>query len=139
MISHTIGRGGKFILDQIVRLLTFFGIQPNLLTFTGVVISSWAAWHFGRGWFATLEGQTAGGMFMDDANTLRSSGWEVMNARVGGRVSIGTVSLAPVVAVSNLFDRTYAGSIVINAAGGRYFEPSPGQTFYAGLTVGLGR
>ena len=101
-------------------------------------LQGYATWSW-RGWFATLEGQTAGGMFMDDANTLRSSGWEVMNARVGGRVSIGTVSLAPVVAVSNLFDRTYAGSIVINAAGGRYFEPSPGQTFYAGLTVGLGR
>jgi iron complex outermembrane receptor protein len=101
-------------------------------------VQGYATWGW-RGWFATLEGQAAGGMFMDDANTLRASGWEVMNARVGGRVSIGTVSLAPVVAVSNLFDRTYAGSIVINAAGGRYFEPSPGQTFYAGLTVGLGR
>ena len=42
-----------------------------------------------RGWFATVEGQTAGGMFMDDANTLRASGWEVLNARVGGRVTIG--------------------------------------------------
>ena len=80
-----------------------------------------------------------GGMFIDDANTLRASGWEVMNARVGGRVSIGTVSLAPVFAVSNLFDRTYAGSIVINAAAGRYYEPSPGRTIYAGLTVGVGR
>src|SRR5262245_43596377 len=51
MISQAIGRGGKFILDQIVLLLTFLRIPPNLLTFTGVVISSWAAWHFGRGWF----------------------------------------------------------------------------------------
>ena len=51
MISQTIGRGGKFVLDRIVRLLTLLRIQPNLLTFTGVVISSWAAWHFGRGWF----------------------------------------------------------------------------------------
>jgi iron complex outermembrane recepter protein len=92
-----------------------------------------------RGWFATVEGQTAGGMFMDDANTLRSSGWEVMNARVGGRVTIGDASFTPVFAVSNLFDRAYAGSIVVNAAAGRYFEPSPGRTIYAGLTLGAGR
>ena len=92
-----------------------------------------------RGWFATVEGQTAGGMFMDDANTLRAGGWEVMNARVGGRVAIAGVSLAPVFAVSNVFDRAYAGSIVVNAAAGRYFEPSPGRTIYAGLTVGAGR
>ena len=92
-----------------------------------------------RGWFATVEGQAAGGMYMDDANTLRSGSWEVMNARLGGRVTIGDLALAPVFAVSNLFNRAYAGSIVVNAAAGRYFEPAPGQTIYAGLTVGLGR
>ena len=36
-----------------------------------------------RGWFATVEGQTQGGMFMDDGNTLRSSSWEVANVRRG--------------------------------------------------------
>jgi iron complex outermembrane receptor protein len=101
-------------------------------------LSGYATWSW-RGFFATLEGQTAGGMFMDDANTLRSPSWEVANARVGGRWTVGTLSLAPVVAVSNLFDRAYAGSIVINAAAGRYFEPSPGRTVYAGMSVGLGR
>jgi iron complex outermembrane receptor protein len=101
-------------------------------------LQGYATWSW-REWFATVEGQTAGGMYMDDANTLRAPSWEVMNARVGGRVAIGTLSLAPVVAVSNLFDRAYAGSIVINAAAGRYFEPSPGRTIYAGLTVAVGR
>lgn len=51
MISNSIGRGGKFVLDQIVRVLSLFHINPNILTFTGVVISFWAAWHFGHGWF----------------------------------------------------------------------------------------
>jgi iron complex outermembrane receptor protein len=92
-----------------------------------------------RGWFATVEGQTAGGVFLDDANTLRAAGWEVMNARVGGRITIAGASLVPVFAVSNLFDRAYAGSIVVNAAAGRFFEPAPGRTIYAGLTLGAGR
>jgi iron complex outermembrane receptor protein len=92
-----------------------------------------------RGWFATVEGQTAGGMYMDDANALRSSSSEVANARVGGRIAIGDLSLTPVFAVSNVFYRTYAGSIVVNAAAGRYFEPAPGRTIYAGMTVALGR
>ena len=100
--------------------------------------SGYSTWNW-RGWFATVEAQTAGGMYMEDANSLRSPSWEVMNARVGGRVVVGDLSLAPVVAVSNLFDRTYAGSIVVNAAAGRYFEPAPGRTVYAGLTVGVGR
>jgi iron complex outermembrane recepter protein len=92
-----------------------------------------------RGWFATVEGQPAGGMYMNDANNLRSAGWEVMNARLGGRIAVGDLALQPVVAVSNLFDRGYAGSIVVNAAAGRYFEPAPGRTVYAGLTVSVGR
>ena len=49
MISDVIGRGGKFILDLIVRLLTLLRVNPNVLTFTGVVISFWAAWNFGHG------------------------------------------------------------------------------------------
>ncbi|HUQ80964.1 MAG TPA: TonB-dependent receptor [Gemmatimonadaceae bacterium] len=101
-------------------------------------LQGYATWGW-RGWFATLEGQTAGGMFMDDANTLRSSSWEVANARIGGRIEVGSLTLAPVFAVSNLFDRAYAGSIVINAAAGRYFEPAPGRTVYAGMSLGVGR
>src|SRR5512137_342398 len=51
MISHAIGRGGKFLLSLIVRGLTLFKINPNILTFTGVVISFWAAWNLGHGRF----------------------------------------------------------------------------------------
>jgi iron complex outermembrane receptor protein len=101
-------------------------------------LQGYATWNW-RGWFATLEGQTQGGMYMDDANALRAASWEVMNARVGGRVALGSVAFSPVFAVSNLFDRTYAGSIVVNAAAGRYFEPAPGRTIYGGLSVAAGR
>jgi phosphatidylglycerophosphate synthase len=49
MISSSIGRGGKLILNQLVRVLTLLHINPNILTFTGVIISLWAAWNFGHG------------------------------------------------------------------------------------------
>jgi CDP-diacylglycerol--glycerol-3-phosphate 3-phosphatidyltransferase len=49
MISNAIGRSGKFILDLIVGVLSRLRINPNILTFTGVVISFWAAWNFGYG------------------------------------------------------------------------------------------
>ncbi len=51
MFSHVIGRGGKFILDQIVRVLSRFQVNPNILTFTGVLISFWAAFEFSYGNF----------------------------------------------------------------------------------------
>jgi CDP-diacylglycerol--glycerol-3-phosphate 3-phosphatidyltransferase len=49
MISHSIGRGGKYILSKIVKLLTLLRINPNFLTFFGVLISLWAAFEFGYG------------------------------------------------------------------------------------------
>jgi CDP-diacylglycerol---glycerol-3-phosphate 3-phosphatidyltransferase len=50
-ISDAIGRGGKFLLGLIVNFLSRFHVNPNILTFTGVVISFWAAWNFGYGEF----------------------------------------------------------------------------------------
>lgn len=97
-----------------------------------------ATWTW-RDWFATVEGVTAGAVYLDDANAARSGGWEVVNARLGGRVGIGPSWVSPVLGVSNVFDRAYAGSVVVNAAAGRYFEPAPGRTVYLGMTVGVGR
>lgn len=62
MISNAIGRMGKFILGLIVKVLSRLRINPNILTFTGVVISFWAAWNFGFGrmfagaWIVILAG-----------------------------------------------------------------------------------
>lgn len=51
MFSDAIGRGGKFLLDGIVRVLSRYRINPNILTFTGVLISLWAAFEFSYGAF----------------------------------------------------------------------------------------
>jgi len=49
MISDAIGRGGKYLLNKIVKPLTLLRINPNILTFIGVLISIWAAFMFGYG------------------------------------------------------------------------------------------
>ncbi len=46
------------------------------------------------------------------------------------------MTLAPFVGVLNLFDRRYAGSVVVNASGGRFYEPAPGRNLVVGLRVG---
>jgi CDP-diacylglycerol---glycerol-3-phosphate 3-phosphatidyltransferase len=51
MFSDLIGRAGKFILDRIVKGLSWLRVNPNILTFTGVLISLWAACEFGYGHF----------------------------------------------------------------------------------------
>jgi iron complex outermembrane receptor protein len=33
-----------------------------------------------------------------------------------------------------LFDKQYAGSVIVNEGNSRFFEPAPGRTWAAGLT-----
>jgi CDP-diacylglycerol--glycerol-3-phosphate 3-phosphatidyltransferase len=51
MFSDVIGRGGKFLLDRIVKILSWMHVNPNIITFTGVLISFWAAFEFSYGNF----------------------------------------------------------------------------------------
>ena len=89
--------------------------------------------------WATIEAQTAGSVAVDDANTVFASGYEVAHARAGGHALFGRPWISPVIGVQNVFDRRYVGAVSANAQGGRYFEPAPGRTWFAGLTVGYGR
>ena len=38
---------------------------------------------------------------------------------------LGRMQLAPLLGVNNLWDRRYIGSVTLNGAGGRVFEPAP--------------
>jgi iron complex outermembrane receptor protein len=97
-----------------------------------------ATWHY-RTLFATVEEMAWGGRFVNDANSERAPSFAVTNVRLGGTAIFGKPWLSPVVGVQNLFDRTYAGSINLNAAGRKYYEPAPGRAVYGGLTLGVGR
>ena len=49
--TRAIGVGGGYIVDKIVRALALSRINPNFLTFLGLVINIVAAWQFARGRF----------------------------------------------------------------------------------------
>jgi iron complex outermembrane recepter protein len=91
------------------------------------------------GLFLTAEGITSSRVPVDDANSGVAAGWTLANMRMGGRIPIGGTSVMPVVAVQNLFDRRYAGSVVVNAAGGRFYEPAPERSISIGLSLTAAR
>lgn len=97
-----------------------------------------ATWRW-SGLFFTAEGLGASRMLVDDANTSAAAGWGIANVRAGGRVRIGAAAVVPVVGVQNVLDRRYVGSVVINAAGGRYYEPAPERTISVGISLTTGR
>ena len=72
---------------------------------------------------------------MDDLNATANPAWNVTGLRLGWR-GPSTAPFTPYVGVTNLFDKTYVGSVVVNARFGRYYEPAPKRSLYAGLSVG---
>lgn len=79
--------------------------------------------------FVSVEERVESSTPVNDANTARSSGYAVTNLR--GETRVGAVTLFG--GAGNIFGRMYNTSVVINAAGGRYYEPAAGRTFYLGL------
>jgi iron complex outermembrane recepter protein len=92
----------------------------------------------GRGVFATTEMLAAQSAPVDDANLHHVAGYAVFNLRAGLSRTFGNARLSPLVSVYNMFDRKYAGSVVVNAAAGKYYEPAPARSFQIGLTAGRG-
>jgi len=95
------------------------------------------AW--GRGAWSEVETMYASSYFVDDTLQARTTPWWHTNLRLGWEGTLGTVRLSPFVAVNNAFNRHYVGSVVINAARGRYYEPAPGRHLHLGTTIGFSR
>lgn len=77
--------------------------------------------------------------YADDANTpeARTTAATVFGARVHTSFDAGTARFAPFVTIRNISDEVYAGSVALNAFGGRFFEPAAGRMLLLGLEVSL--
>jgi CDP-diacylglycerol--glycerol-3-phosphate 3-phosphatidyltransferase len=51
MFTRKIGEGGRWLLEKIVHAVASTGINPNLLTFFGLLVNGWAAVFFALGKF----------------------------------------------------------------------------------------
>ncbi len=97
----------------------------------GVTVSS----HSG---FVVFEAEAAGGSFLDDANSVRSPGYEVAHLRAGWKALFRNPTLSLTVGAQNVFNRRYAPSVAVNAARARYFEPAPTRSVFVGVSAGAG-
>ena len=82
---------------------------------------------------AALELEWVSRYPVNDANSAHNAAYVVADARVARRVELGGAALEPFLEISNLLDRAYNSSVVINAFGGRYYEPAPGRAWLLGL------
>jgi iron complex outermembrane receptor protein len=111
------------------------GIAPHRLDAT-------AFWQPARGPFAgiDLRHESETPVADDDAaGRLSSPAYTVVDVR-GGWTELRArgLRLSPSLGITNLLGVDYNTSVVVNAARGRFYEPGPGRSFYAGVEVRLG-
>ncbi len=93
-------------------------------------------------WFIELRGERTGEVYANDANSLEAlaPAYTLLDLRLGGNdLSLGGFRFSPFFGITNLRDKNYSSSVVVNAFGGRYFEPGPGRSLYMGATLAFGR
>jgi iron complex outermembrane receptor protein len=86
-------------------------------------------WAPPTGWRGGVEAHYVTSVFANDANTDAAPRYAVAAASVGYVLPIGRWELGGFVRSDNLFDRRYAGSVIVNEGNARYFEPAPGRTW----------
>ena len=82
-----------------------------------------------------LEGWFVDRVWADDANSEGAPAYTRFDASVERRFTAGALVWRAYARVNNLADRDYVGSVIVNEGNGRYYEPAPGRTWQAGLTV----
>ncbi|HEY0180106.1 MAG TPA: TonB-dependent receptor [Dokdonella sp.] len=86
-----------------------------------------------KGWRASLSGNYVSAVTVNDLGSDRAPPYFVAGADVGYGLDVRSGTLRVFARVDNLLDRKYAGSVIVNDANGRYFEPAPGRTLMLGL------
>jgi iron complex outermembrane receptor protein len=72
-------------------------------------------------------------VFANDTNSAAAGGYAVVNLRAGLHQQQAHWRFEEFVRVDNLFDRVYAGSVIVNDTNARYFEPAPTRAWLGGV------
>jgi iron complex outermembrane receptor protein len=89
------------------------------------------------GWRGGVEARYVTSVMVNDANSDAAPRYAVAAATLGYVAQLGRWELGGFVRGDNLFNRRYAGSVIVNEGNGRYFEPAPGRTWLASTSATL--
>jgi iron complex outermembrane receptor protein len=87
------------------------------------------------GFSAAVEMQYVDKLYVNERNSDAAPAYTVTNVRVGYAWKQGPAQWRTYARVNNLFDRNYAGSVIVGDTNGRFFEPAPGRNWFAGISI----
>jgi outer membrane receptor protein involved in Fe transport len=84
-----------------------------------------------------LEMRAESKAYANDVNSDAAPGYAVFNLRAGQEFRIGSTALYLYGRLDKLLDKNYAGSVIVNDANGRFFEPAGGRRFFFGVRASM--
>ncbi|MEQ1160838.1 TonB-dependent receptor [Acinetobacter calcoaceticus] len=96
------------------------------------------AWQPSHGLYGGVDVQYMDKVYVNDTNSDAAPSYSVTSANIGYAWVMGDWKVNSFARVDNLFDKNYAGSVIVNDSTqpvGRYFEPADGRNWSAGLRV----
>jgi iron complex outermembrane receptor protein len=96
------------------------------------------SWNYAPlGFSTTLETIGRSEIYADDRNTAAAAGYWVANWRAGFEQETKHWRFSEFARLDNLANRAYVGTVIVNEANSRYFEPAPGRTAYIMFNAAL--
>ena len=93
------------------------------------------AWSPAQGWRGGVDVRALGKVMVNDINSDAAAGYVTASASAGYVALVGRWRLSGFVRSDNLFDRRFAGSVIVNEGNGRFFEPATGRTWLGGAAA----
>ncbi len=105
---------------------------PDRSAFAELVWAPKAAW---GGFNAGAELIHTGKLYVNDANADAAPAVTLLNLRLGFAQNFGPWTLKQLLRVDNVNDKTYAGSVIVNDANSRFFEPALPRNWMVAFTA----
>ncbi|MES2957017.1 MAG: TonB-dependent receptor [Pseudomonadota bacterium] len=86
---------------------------------------------------SAVELRSASKVAVNDANSAFAGSYNAVNWRGGIERRTDNWEWSVFVRIDNLFDEKYVGSVIVNEANQRYFEPAPTRAGYVGASAKL--
>ena len=127
-VPEKLDQGGKVLASAIPSGNAIPGIAKNQ-AFVSL------AWQSSHGLYGGVDVQYMDKVYVNDTNSDAAPSYSVTSANIGYAWDLGDWKVKSFARVDNLFDKNYAGSVIVNDSNDRYFEPADGRNWSAGLRV----
>lgn len=94
------------------------------------------SWEPEQGWYAGSDVRYMSDLMTNDQNTAKAPSWTIVGLNSGYKWQIGNGTIDVFGRVDNLFDKTYAGSVIVNESNGRYYKPALVVIHSVGVSFG---